>query len=259
MDSRFKLAMGQMLVEGGQVEANLQRAERMIQEASTAGCKVIVLPECLDVGWTDPAARQLAEPIPGERSERLCIAGCEANIFVAAGLTERLGDRIYNSAVLISPEGRVLLRHRKINILDIAQGLYAVGDSLGIVETSLGTVGLNICADNSPKTLALGRSLGRMGAKLLVSPSAWAMEADHDNEKQPYGENWKNSYTTLAREFDMTVVGVSNVGWIRGGPWEGRKCIGCSLGVAPGGKILVEGPYGEAAEKLLFVDIEIAD
>ena len=43
----------------------------------------------------------------------------------------------------------------------------------------------------------------------------------------------------------MTVVGVSNVGWITDGPWKGRKCIGCSLAVGPGGAILAQGPYGE--------------
>ncbi len=248
--------MGQMLVEGGQVEANLRRAERMIREAAAARCEVVVLPECLDVGWMDPGARELAEPIPGPRSERMCSAARDAGIFVAGGLTERFDNRIYNAAVLISPEGQILRKHRKVNILEIARELYAPGDSLGVVETALGTIGVNICADNSEKTLPLGHSLGLMGAKLLLSPAAWAMEADHDNEKQPYGENWKKSYTILAKEYGMTVVGVSNVGWIRGGPWKGRKCIGCSLAVGPGGDIIVEGPYGDAAEELLVVTID---
>ena len=83
-----------------------------------------------------------------------------------------------------------------------------------------------------------------------------AVDGDHDNLKQPYGGLWIGSYSQLAKLYGITVVGVSNVGWLRGGPWEGRKCIGCSLAVGPGGEILAQGPYGEAAEDLIMVDVE---
>ena len=115
--------MGQMLVEGGRIEENLNRAEGMIREAAARGCRVIVLPECLDAGWTHPSARKLAEEIPGNTSDRLCEAARENNILVVAGLTERDGGRIYNSAILIDKDGRILLKHRKINVLKIAQNL----------------------------------------------------------------------------------------------------------------------------------------
>jgi predicted amidohydrolase len=255
-NSGFKLAMGQMLVEGGEVERNLNRAAHMVQDAARQGCAVVVLPECLDVGWTDPSARQLAQPIPGPTSEELCRVARQAGLYLVAGLSERAGDQLYNAAILVSPEGEIILKHRKINILDIAQDLYTPGDSLAAVQTPLGTAGITICADNFPNSLALGHSLARMGAQILFSPSAWAVEAEHDNSQEPYGQLWKNSYTTLARLYDMTIIGVSNVGWLRGGPWQGRKCIGCSLAVGPGGQILAEGPYGDAAERLITVDVK---
>jgi predicted amidohydrolase len=110
----FKLGMGQMLVEGGRVDANLQRAEAMIAAAAHAGCRVIVLPECLDVGWLDESATRHAETIPGARSRRLAASARRHGIFVAAGLTERDGDLCYNAAVLLDPDGRLLLKHRKI-------------------------------------------------------------------------------------------------------------------------------------------------
>ena len=59
----------------------------------------------------------------------------------------------------------------------------------------------------------------------------------------------------MTRLYDVTVIGVSNVGPITGGPWAGRKCIGCSLAMGPGGMILAEGPYGETAETLMCVDV----
>ncbi|MFH1266632.1 MAG: carbon-nitrogen hydrolase family protein [Planctomycetota bacterium] len=253
----MKLAMGQMLVEGGRLRENLGRAARMIREAARQGSEIIVLPECLDLGWTHASARRLAEPIPGSTSDELCRAAEEAGIYVVAGLTERCDDRLFNAAVLIDPEGRILLKHRKINVLDIAQDLYATGDHLAVARTKLGTIGVNICADNFPDSLALGHALARMGAQVLLSPSAWAVEADHDPVVQPYGELWKGAYTTLAELYQMPVVGVSNVGRITDGPWKGRKCIGCSLAVGAGGKILAEGPYGHSAEALLAVEIEL--
>jgi len=251
------LAMGQMRVEGGEVERNLARAEAMIRDAAAQGAGIVVLPECLDVGWTHPKARTLARPIPGPYADRLCAAAREADIHVVAGLTERAGDRVYNAAVLIAPDGRILLKHRKINILSIAQDVYALGDRLGVAETPLGTIGINICADNFPTSLALGHSLARMGAQMILSPSAWAVDADHDNETDPYGATWRESYTTLAGLYDMAVVGVSNVGRITAGPWAGRQCIGCSLAIGPEAAILAAAPYGRDAESLTLVPIPL--
>ncbi len=251
------VAMGQMLVEGGAPARNLPRAVAMIRDAAARGCEVIVLPECLDLGWTHPSAHEGAEPIPGPRSAALSEAASAANIHVVAGLTERDGDRIFNTAILIAPSGKILLTHRKINILDIALDLYAIGDRLGVAETALGTVGVNICADNFPDALVLGHSLARMGAQMILSPTAWAVEADHDHDKNPCRTMWVKTYTELARLYDIPVIGVSNVGWLRGGPWDGRQCIGYSLAVGRGGRVLAEGPHGPDAEALIPVEIEI--
>lgn len=251
----FRLGMAQMLVEGGQPDANLARALAFIGRAAAESCRVVLLPECLDLGWTHPSARQLAQPIPGAYSERLAGAARQHGVYVVAGLVERAADRFYNAAVLIDPQGQLLHVHRKINELHIAHDLYAIGDRLGVVETPLGTLGVDICADNFAESLAIGHVLARMGAQVILSPSAWVVDADHDNAKQPYGGRWLPPYTELSRLYDITVVGVSNVGWVTGGPWQGRKAIGCSLAVGPGGEVLARGPYGVDAEALLVVTV----
>lgn len=255
MPKTFLLGMAQMLVVGGAREENLQRAVAMVEDAAGRGCSAVILPECLDLGWTHPSSRSLAEAIPGAASDQLCDAASRCGIYVVAGLTEREGERTYNTAILISPDGEMLLKHRKINILNIAQDLYSIGDRLGVVHTALGTIGLNICADNFRNSLAIGHVLARMGAQVILSPCAWAVDADHDNQKEPYGEMWRTTYGVLAKLYDVWVVGVSNVGLITGGPWAGRKCIGCSLVVAPGGRVALEGPYGHDAEALLVAEI----
>jgi predicted amidohydrolase len=249
--------MAQILVEGGRPEANMTRAVQRIEEAAACGCRLVVLPECLDFGWTDPSARTLAQPIPGPHTGQLAQAARRSGVFVAAGLVERAGDKLFNAAVLIDPRGEILLLHRKINELDLAHDLYSIGDRLGVAQTPLGTLGLNICADNFSDSLAIGHVLARMGAQVILSPSAWAVDADHDNAASPYGDLWRTSYRELCRLYDLYVIGVSHVGWLTAGPWKGRKVIGCSLAMGPGGAILADGPYGHAAEALVTVEIDL--
>ncbi len=252
-----RVGMAQILVEGGQPAANLARAETAIGQAAERQCQIVVLPECLDCGWTHGSARSLAQPIPGARVDRLASAARTAGVFVVAGLVERDGDQLYNAAVLIDLQGEILLKHRKINELDIAQDLYATGDRLAVAHTELGTLAINICADNFPNSLAIGHVLARMGAQLLLSPSAWAVDADHDNTREPYGELWRGAYSELGRLYQLPVVGVSHVGWLTDGPWRGRKVIGCSLATDQRGEVLAQAPYGDAAEALVVVDIEL--
>jgi predicted amidohydrolase len=253
----YRIGMAQMLVLGAQPAANLDRADAAIHDAAGKGCRLTVLPECMDLGWTDPSARRLAQPIPGPHSQRLAQTAKQTGMFVTAGLVERAGDRLYNAAVLIDPRGQIVLVHRKINELDIAHDLYATGDRLAVAHTELGTLGISVCSDNFPNSLAIGHVLARMGAQLLLSPSAWAVDADHDRFVEPYGECWRRAYAELGRLYDLPVIGVSNVGWLTDGPWKGRKAIGCSLATNNCGEILAEGPYGESAEALIVVDVEM--
>ena len=46
------------------------------------------------------------------------------------------------------------------------------------------------------------------------------------------------------------------MGQLTGGRWWGRKCIGCSLVIGPGGAVLARGPYGERAEALVVAEVE---
>lgn len=253
----FKLAMVQMRVEGGAPSANLDRAVTWIGNAAAAGAETILLPEALDLGWTHPSARTRAEAIPhGTPCRRLREAARTNRVFVCAGLTEHAGNAIYNAAVLIGPTGEVLLHHRKLNELEIGHDCYALGDRLCVARTPLGTFGLMICADAFARGQVVSRTLGLMGAEVILSPCAWAVPADHNNLREPYGQLWRDSYGPVARDYRLWIAGCSNVGPITGGPWAGRKCIGCSLLVGPDGQPVRLGPYGEDAEILITAGIE---
>ncbi|WP_422081227.1 carbon-nitrogen hydrolase family protein [Ulvibacterium sp.] len=253
----LNVGIGQMHVDGGNPEVNLKNAALFIKEAAEKSCDVVVLPECLDFGWTNSSAIQGAQPIPGAHSKILQEAAKKSAIYVVAGLTERNGDKIHNTALLISPTGEILGTHRKVNILDIAQHIYTPGTSCTVTPTDLGMVGMNICADNSPTTNELGHALGYMGADIILSPCSWAVPPDYDNEKTPYGDIWKESYTEIAQKHHIPVVGVSNTGLVKDGEWKGWWCIGASLVVSRDGEIQKQFDYTKEESRLYTIQIEV--
>ncbi len=252
----MKIAMGQLLVEGGEPERNLDRAAAMIEEAANGNCDLILLPECLDLAWTHPSCLTEAQPIPGPYSDRLVELARQHGIFICAGLTEQDGDRIYNAAVLIDDAGEILLKHRKINVLGVALHMYDIGDRLQVVDTKFGRIGLNICADNYADSLDIGFVLGRMGAQLILSPSSWTVDFSVTEEDDPYADKWSQPFKTLAEMFDLTIVSATSVGTVLGGPYEGKKMVGCSLAVGPDGP-LTSGGYNEFAGEIITIDVEL--
>jgi predicted amidohydrolase len=251
-----KIGMGQLLVEGGEPERNLERASELIESAASQGCQLILLPETLDLGWTHPSVLKEAAPVPGRWSEKICKEAQKNKIYLCAGLTEKCGAKVFNSAIFVNPLGEILLKYRKINLLDVELPFYSIGTQLSVLETEFGTIGVNICADNYFDSLHLGHSLARMGAQLLLSPSSWTVDFSLSNEKDPYGEKWLKPFTILSRYHGMTVASTTSVGTILGGPYEGKKMIGCSLAVGPQG-VLARGPYNEVASQLIVATLPI--
>lgn len=247
--------MGQMLVEPGKDDANLWRAEQMISDAAKAGAAAIVLPETLDLGWTASAAQDLAEPIDGSHCTRLRAAARRSGIVIVAGLTERAGDLIFNSAVLIDADGSLVAVHRKIAELDFAREAYVTGQIPTVADSSIGIVGLAVCADLW--TPRIGLELAAMGASILLSPCAWAVPPGFDNTKTPYGLPWIESYRTIAQTYGVPVVGVSNVGPVTSGAWAGYACIGASIAMASDGSVVARGPFGSTASDLIIADLDV--
>lgn len=255
----MKLAMIQMRVLPGQRDENLANARRLVRQAAVDGADVVVLPEVMDFGWGNLAARESAGTIPGEGTfATLCQVAKEHSVYLCAGMAEREGDHLYNAAVLLDRQGKLLLHHRKINELEIAWELYQRGDSVAsnaTCETEFGRMAIMICADGFAPDLWISRELGQQGAQLVLSPSAWAVPPDHDNQTDPYGQLWMDSYQPVCRQFNCHIAGVSNVGFVQGGAWTGHKCIGCSLLIGPAGEVIAQGSYGESAEEVLLAEL----
>jgi len=257
-DINFKLAIVQMRVDGGSRIKNLERAGERIKEAANNNAEIILLPEAMDLGWTDPSSLKEAQPVPcGETSNFLTEMAKKYKVYICSGLTEKDGEKVYNSAIIIDPVGEIILKHRKINELDIGHPYYNLGNRLNVVGTEYGTLGLMICADATASDHVLTQSLAYMGADIILSPSSWAMPSEHDNQKEPYGDTWRNAYVPVAKAFRIWIASASNVGWMTGGPWKGWKAIGSSMVVNPDGKEVLNGPYGVDADTIMYVNIKL--
>ncbi len=140
MTSSFRLTLVQMLVEPGHVEANLARADERVREAAACGAQLAVLPEALDCGWTHPSARGCAGAIPGgEACERLRTIARREGVHLCAGLVEAESSRLFNAAVLFSPQGKFCCIIAKyMNSISRGISTPAEPDSR-VVDTPLGT------------------------------------------------------------------------------------------------------------------------
>ena len=155
----------------------------------------------------------------------------------------------YNSSIICDSKGQIICKYRKINILSEAQDYYSIGKNLSVIDTPFGNVGLNICSDNYEDSLEIGNTLGRMGAQIILSPSSWTVDYNITEENDPYGDKWIKPYQTLANIFDLVVVSTTSVGYLVGGPFEGRKMVGCSLIVNKDG-VQYRGKFNEIAGDL---------
>jgi predicted amidohydrolase len=255
---KLKIGMGQLLVEGGEPDRNFERAGRMVAEAALLGCDIILLPECMDLAWTHPSCFNEAEEIPGIFSDKVVRLAKENNIHICCGLTEHDGNLVYNAAILVDDSGDILLKYRKINVLDVALEMYQPGQSLSVIDTRFGKIGINICSDNYHDALDIGYVLGRMGAQIILSPSSWTVDYSINEESNPYGDKWLRPYQTLADLFNLVIVGATSVGTIVGGPYEGKKMVGCSLAVGPQ-KIIAKSSYNEFSGELFVAVFDVPE
>jgi len=235
--STVRIAMCQIVCLDGDRRGNLARIENAVGEASRAGARIACLPETALYGWVNPDAHQRAHPIPGADSRCLCAIAARHKVFLCAGLAEKAGDDLFDSALLIDDAGRILLKHRKIVLLsELMTPPYAAGDDVRVVETAFGRVGILICADtHEPEILA--RMAGQKPGLVLVPYGYAAPELAWPE----HGKVLERVIVNAARTFDAPVIGTNLIGQVTHGPWTGQTYGGHSVAANRTGEILATG------------------
>ena len=142
---------------------------RLVETAAAREADVVVLPEGITIVGNGLTYAPAAEPVPGPTTEFLGALAKRLRVWIVAGLYEREGARIYNTAVLIGRDGTLAGRYRKMSLPDEEiEGGITPGADTPVFDTDFGRVGLMICWDSSYPEVA--RTLAARGAEIILLP-----------------------------------------------------------------------------------------
>ena len=155
----------------GDVEANIAIIAEKAAAAAAGGSELIVFPELMLTGPVDAAgAAKLAECVQGASVDKVIDISMKYHIYIVAGMVEKDGDALYNTAILTGPEGLAGF-YRKMHLSEEDKAWAAPGN-LGFphFNTPVGRIGILIGHDAEfPEP---GRLLALNGCDLICFPSA---------------------------------------------------------------------------------------
>ena len=133
-----------------------------------AGTDVILFPEGITVVGTGKSYAEVSETIPGPTTARLAELARKKHAYVAAGIYEREGSVVYNTAVLMERNGDLIGRYRKVHLPREEMEKITPGNEYPVFRADFGTVGIMICYDVFFPDPA--RALALQGAELILLP-----------------------------------------------------------------------------------------
>jgi len=152
-------------------EKNLELMSDILDRAGKENPDIVCLSEnFVDRGVEQPVEKS-AQPIPGPATEMLCQKAKTYQTYIVTTLHEREGDLIYNTAVLVSRNGEIVGKYRKVH-LATAEGEEGVtpGSEYPVFDTDFGRIGILTCWDNW--FVETARILRLKGAEMLLFPCA---------------------------------------------------------------------------------------
>ena len=228
----------------GEIDYNRQLLSNLVGKASEAGAKIIVLPECAVTGYMDPAndikwtshpssdtneldANKFAETVPGSSTEYFGKLSKKLQIYLCISLIEKSNGKLYNSQVLLDPEGNVCGHHRKTDLWIPGDGLWATEGDLPTkaVETKYGKLGLMICYEYH----SLPKILAKQNVNIVLYSVGWYAP----NTERWYKEIFPRN-TVVPNNFSIIVANWSAEPNSTGWPGHGYSCI-----IDSSGKVLV--------------------
>ncbi len=142
---------------------------RVVESVADQQPDIICLPEGITVIGTSKTYAEVSEPIPGPTTRTLGALAKKMHSYLVAGLIERDGATIYNTAVLVGRGGELVGKYRKTHLPQAeVEGGLTPGGTYPVFKTDFGVVGLLICWDVQFPEPA--RALALKGAELILLP-----------------------------------------------------------------------------------------
>ncbi|RKS78739.1 putative amidohydrolase [Actinomadura pelletieri DSM 43383] len=208
------------------------------------GADLVVLPELWAAGYfAFDRYLERAETLDGPTvtAARAWARDLDAYVHVGSIVERDKAGRLFNTSVLIAPDGRVVHTYRKVHVFGYASReseLLTPGDALDVCPTPFGLVGATTCYDlRFPE---LWRDLVDRGAQVVVVPAAWP---------EARQEHWRLFTSCRAVEEQVLLIACNAVGVQDGGVVVG----GCSRVVDPWGTVLAE---AGTEEGVTFCDVD---
>lgn len=229
---------------------NIALSLQAIESAARQGATVIVLPELCSSGYVFASREEafsLAEAVAdGECTQAWIDAARRLNVYVVAGLAEREGGSLFNSAILAGPKG-LIGRYRKLHLWGDEHLFFEPGN-LGcpVFHTEIGRLAALICYDGwFPE---IYRVLATQGADIVCMPTNWVPMPE-----QPVDRTAMANSLVMANAHcnGLNVICANRIGTERG-----QTFIGQSLIVGAQGWPLA-GPATADCEEILMARINL--
>lgn len=164
---------------------NIQKCIEYVKKASEKNSRLIVFPEMVIQGYlyslTGPATaeeiiyqQKNAEYVPeGDSVQRMIKAAKDYNTYIVFGICERdknVFDILYNTAVLVGPEGFVG-SYRKVHFSMDERHVFTSGTEFPVYDTDIGRIGMQICCDKALPGSTWELMLG--AADIIVNLACW--------------------------------------------------------------------------------------
>lgn len=234
----MRVAAIQLAVTDGHTKRD--RLSRVKSILSTLGREeappeLVLLPELWGAGFFtfDNYARD-SEPAEGETYVELSPWAERLGCYLLAGsIVERDGERLYNTALLVDPRGRLIAKYRKMHLFGYQSEeakILSPGDSVCVVGTEHGVWGITTCYDlRFPE---LYRVMVERGAQVFLVVSAWPLSRLN---------HWLLFNQTRALENQTYLVSCNCAGTLAGTAFAGHSMV-----VDPQGVAIARGGEGEA-------------
>jgi predicted amidohydrolase len=215
----------------------------------------VVLPELIVPGYRlEPEYLETgAESLDGPVTRAWQDLAVDCNGYLAAGFCERDGQRLYNTAVLIGPEG-IALHYRKLHRFAAEKEIFTPGDvGLPVVRTEVGVIGLCVCYDL--RFIETVRILALQGAELVCVPTAWLTGFDRQRwDSEGYCPQARGA--VLQANLDQVHIACAS----QAGPDGGMHFLGSSIVCDPyGAAVLGPLPGDEPELALVTIDLDAVE
>lgn len=228
----MKIASIQLAMSDRPKEKNIEYALKLLDQAPQSD--LILLPEIWPCGFLSfDRYRFESEPVDGPTVTLFSEKALERKCHILMGsFVESEGENLYNTCILLDPEGNAVARYRKIHLFSYQSQenkILTPGKEIIVTDTPWGASGFSTCYDlRFPEFY---RQMVDKGAKFFLIPSAWP---------QLRLEAWRLFNRARAHENLAYLISCNCAGMN-----QGKKYAGHSMIVDPLGRIIVEGGDGE--------------